>query len=137
MSCYPRGSKLSLFSIYEQCFSRYRPFFKIAIFGHQTWPLAKVPEVAHIPSFYTKGLKLSLVSLYGQQFPRYRAIFKIAIFGHEAWTLAKVPEVAHIFPKLPTKSKFHLRLPISKILAIFHFPIGHNVKFHFFCLNSI
>ena len=30
-----------------QWFPRYRPIFKIAIFGHETWPLAKVPEVAH------------------------------------------------------------------------------------------
>ncbi len=28
--------------------------FQIAIFGHETWPLAKVPEVAHILSFYPK-----------------------------------------------------------------------------------
>ena len=65
----PRGSKLSLFWLYGQAFPRYGPmgveiklifplraavseiradFFKIAIFGHETWPLAKVPEVAHI-----------------------------------------------------------------------------------------
>ena len=73
--------------------------FNITIFGHETWTLAKVPEVAHIHvlSFYLTGSKLSLFFLlYGQQFPRYGAIFKIAIFGHETWTLAKVPEVAHI-----------------------------------------
>ncbi len=44
--------------------------FKIAIFEDETWPLAKVPEVAHIPSFSPKGLKLTLFFLYGQQFPR-------------------------------------------------------------------
>ena len=86
----PQGS--SLFSFYEQQFLRYVPIFKIAIFGHETCPLAKVPEVAHIFSFHPLGSKLSLFSLYGQQFLRYGPIFKIAIFGHETWPLAKVPE---------------------------------------------
>ena len=36
----PQGSKLSLFSLYEQQFLRYVPICKIAIFGHETWPLA-------------------------------------------------------------------------------------------------
>ncbi len=79
--------------------------FKIAIFGHKTWPLAKVPQVADIVSFYPKGSKLSLFSLYGQRFPRYGQIFKIAIFGHETWHLAKVPEVAHIMFCYPRGSK--------------------------------
>ena len=76
-------------------FSRYWPFFQLAIFGHETWPLAKVPEVAHTLSFYPKGSKLSLFLLYGQRFLRYGPIFKIAIFGHETWSLATVPYVAH------------------------------------------
>ena len=92
----PGGTKLSLLSLYEQRFLRYGPIFKIAIFGHETWSLPNVPEVAHIASFYNKGSKLSLFSLYGQQFPRYGQIFKIAIFGHKTWPTAKAPEVAHI-----------------------------------------
>ncbi len=44
----PKGSKLSLFSLYGQQFPRYMPIFKTAIFGHETWPFAKVPETAHI-----------------------------------------------------------------------------------------
>ncbi len=55
--------------LYEQRFPRYGQIFKIAIFGHETWPLAKVPEVAHIPSYYAMGSKFSLFSLYGQRFP--------------------------------------------------------------------
>ena len=70
--------------------------FKIAIFGHEIYPLAKVPEFAHILSFYPKGSKLSLFLLYGQWFQRYVSIIKIAIFGHETWPLAKVLEVTHI-----------------------------------------
>ena len=45
MSFYPRGSKFSLFSLYGQWFPRYRQIFKISIFGYETWPLVKVPEV--------------------------------------------------------------------------------------------
>ncbi len=55
------------------------------IFGHETWPLAKVPQVAHTFSFS----KLSLYSFYGSQFPKYIQIFKIARFRHETWSLAK------------------------------------------------
>ena len=39
----------------------YRMIFKIAIFGHETWPLDKMPEVAHIHSFYPKGVKIELI----------------------------------------------------------------------------
>ena len=57
----PGGSKLSLFSLYGQWFPRYLPIFKIIIFGHETWPLAKVPEVAHIPSVYPNGGEIELI----------------------------------------------------------------------------
>ncbi len=70
----------------------YRTIFEITIFGHETWPLAKVP---HILSLYSRESKLSLFWLYGQRFPRYRPIFKIAIFRHETWPLTKDPEIAH------------------------------------------
>ncbi len=33
--------------------------FKIVIFGHETWPLAKVPEVTHILSFYPQGVEIA------------------------------------------------------------------------------
>ena len=52
-----KGSKLSLFSPHRQLFPRYWPIFNIAIFGHETWPLAKVSEVAQILSFYPRGSK--------------------------------------------------------------------------------
>ncbi len=48
----PRGrnSKLrsKLGSLYWEWFLRYGQILKIAIFAHETWPLAKVPEIAHI-----------------------------------------------------------------------------------------
>ncbi len=103
--------------------SEIRGDFKIYIFGHETGPLTKDPEVAHILPFYPSGLKLSLFSLYGQAFPRYWPIFKIAIFGHGTWQLANVPEVAHISPFYPRGSKFSLffalRAAVSEIWAGF------------------
>ena len=90
------GSKLGLFSLYGEQFLRYRPFFKIATFGHETWQVAKVTEVASIHSSYPKWLKLSLFFLYGQRFQIYGPFFKIAIFGHGTWQSAKVLEVVHL-----------------------------------------
>ncbi len=101
-----RGSKLSLFSLYEPRFPRYWPIFKIAIFGHETWPLTKDPEVVHILFFYLRGSKLSLFSLYVQRFPRYWPIIKIAIFGHETWP------------------KFQLPKPLTKV------PVAHIISFY-------
>ncbi len=64
-----RGSEWSLFSLYGQRFARYRPIFKIAIFGHETCSLGKVPDVAHTLSSHPKGSKFSLFSLYSQRLP--------------------------------------------------------------------
>ncbi len=58
-----KGSKLTLFSLYGQQFPRYGSIFKIAIFGHESWQVAKVPEFACIPSFYPRGSKFSLFLL--------------------------------------------------------------------------
>ncbi len=65
--------------IVRQWFPRYGLIFKIAIFVHETWQVAEVPEVAHIPPFYRRGSKLRLFLLYGQRFPRYGPIFKVAV----------------------------------------------------------
>ncbi len=43
----PQGSKLNLFLLYGQWFEIYGPIFKIAIFRHETCPLAKVSKLAH------------------------------------------------------------------------------------------
>ncbi len=51
---YLSRSKLSLFLLYGQRFPRYWPFsLKIAIFGHETWPLAKIPRL-HIHPLSTQ-----------------------------------------------------------------------------------
>ena len=93
--------EIESFLLYGQRFPRYGPIFKIALFGREIWPLAKVLEVAHGLSFYPRVSKLRLFLLYGQQFPRRWPIFKHALFGHDTWPLAKVLEVAHIYSFYP------------------------------------
>ena len=46
-----------------QLIPRYGRIFKIAIFGQETWPLDKVPEVAHLLFFHTipKGVEIELI----------------------------------------------------------------------------
>ena len=101
----PQWFEIELFSLYGHQFPRHGPIFKIAIFEHETWPLPKVPEVAHILSFYPRGSNLSSFLLYGQRFSRYCLIFKI---GHETWPLSKVPKVAHILSFYPRGLKLSL-----------------------------
>ncbi len=121
----PQGVKIELIfalraTVSKIWFLRYGPTSKIAIFGHETWPLAKVPEVAHILTLYTRAAKMSLFSLYGQRFPR---LLKLPIFGHEIWPLGKVPGVAHIQSFYPRGSKLSLftlygqRLPEYGLIA--------------------
>ncbi len=95
----PQGSKLSLFSLYEQQFPRYVPFFKIDIQLYLGMKLGKWPKFqkSHIYPLSTPGgANLSLFLLYAQRFPRYGPICKIAIFGHETWPLAKCHKL-HIY----------------------------------------
>ncbi len=43
-------------------FARFMLTFKISIFGHEIWPLTKVPEVAHILSFFlSQSVKIELI----------------------------------------------------------------------------
>ena len=95
--------------------SEIRAIFKIAIFGYDTWPLVKVPEVTHILPLCGKGSKLSLILLYGQRFPRYGPIFKIVIFGHETWPMTKVPHILHFAPELI----FNARATVKQIQHFF------------------
>ena len=100
---YRKGGKLSLVSLYEQRFPRYRPIFKIAIFRHETWNVEKMPGVAYVSFLYPRMSKLSLFSLYWQRFMRYRLIFGVTPFGYGTRNLKKknkkktVPEVAPSF----------------------------------------
>ncbi len=101
----PSGTLSMLLNLYM--FLRYRPIFKIAIFEHETWQVAKVPEVVHTLSFYPRGSKLSLSSLYWEQFPRYGPIFKTANFGHEKFQKLHILSL-HYPP--PPESQISLRL---------------------------
>ncbi len=68
LSFYHRGSKLRLLSLYGQRFLGYGLIFKIAIFmifGHETWPQAKVPEIAMHSLSTLTGSKIGLFVLYG------------------------------------------------------------------------
>ncbi len=58
----PRGRNWAYFSVYGKRFLWYGYIIKISIFGHETWPLAKVPEVACILSFCPRGLEFRLFS---------------------------------------------------------------------------
>ncbi len=124
-SFFPRGLKLSLFSLYGQRFPRYGPIFKIAIFGHETWPLAKVPEVAHILPFYPRGSKFSSFFALRAAVSEIGAYFQNCYI--EAWKfaiLAKVPEVEHVYTLfLPHGVNidfiFILRAAVSEIWANF------------------
>ena len=83
----PGGQNLAYFHSTGGGFrDTFRDSFKIAIFGYETWQLAKVPEVAHILSFYHKGSQLSLFLLYGQRFSRYGDDFQNCHIW--AWNLA-------------------------------------------------
>ncbi len=70
--------------------------FQLAIFGHEKWPLAKVPEIAHILSFYPTGSKFSLFSSTGSGLWDMDRFSKLPYLGIQL----KVPEVTHIVPKL-------------------------------------
>ena len=128
----PQWVEIELIFTLGATVSEIRAIFKITMFRHGTWTLAKVPKVAHIPSFYPRGSKLILFLLYGQKFPRYGQSFKIAIFGHGTWPYAIVPEVAYIptfYPKGSTLSLFslYIRAAISEIRVDFQIAIfGHE-----------
>ncbi len=123
----PQGVEIEFIFALHAAVSEIRAIFSKLPYLGMKLGIAKVPEVAHIPSFYPRGSKLSLFLLYGQRFPRYGPIFKIDIFGHETWPLAKVPEVANItsfYPKgLPQGVEidliFVLRAAVSEIRADF------------------
>ncbi len=116
-SFYPRGSKLSLFSLYGQRFPRYGSIFKIAIFGHKTWPLAKVPEIAHTLS--THGVEIELIFALQAAVSEIRTDFhfKIAMFRHDTFPLAKILEVAQALLSPPEcgNSTYFLRTGLSEI----------------------
>ncbi len=57
---------------------RYGPIFKTAIFGHETWLLDKVPEVAHIYTFFLplEGDEIELILALRTAVPKIWADFQ-------------------------------------------------------------
>ncbi len=55
LSFYPRGGKIELIFILRAAVSKIQDDFQncpiFMILGHETWSLAKVSEVAHVPPF--------------------------------------------------------------------------------------
>ena len=101
LSLYPKGSKLTWFSLCGKRFPRYWPIFKISIFGHEIWNFKTGPRVVYVLSSYPVKIKL-IFALYGQPFSWYGQIFEISIFGREIWNVKKGPKVAYVpffYPK--------------------------------------
>ncbi len=65
----PPGVEIELIFTLRVAVSEILAVFNIAIFGHETWLMAKVPEVANmLLSFYPSTSKLGLFLLYQQPF---------------------------------------------------------------------
>ncbi len=118
---------MSLFSLYGQRFLGYGASFKIAIYGHENWILAKVQGVAHT-LILPKGVESECNFALRAAVSEIRLIFKFAIFGHETWPLAKVPEVAHILSFYPKVSKLSLFLVYGQRFPRYRpiFKLGHE-----------
>ncbi len=57
-----RGVEIELiFALLRQRFLRYGLILKIAIFGQETWQVAKVPEVAQNSLFLPQGVEIELI----------------------------------------------------------------------------
>ena len=121
-SFYPKGAKSSLFSLYRQWFPRYGLILKIAIFRHETCPLTKVPEVAHMPSFYPMGVKLSLFRSMGSSFRDMGRFSQLSYLGMKLGHWPKFQKL-HIYLFLPQRVKIELilalRAAVSEIWADF------------------
>ncbi len=122
LSFYHRGSKLILFLLHGQRFPRQGATFKIAIFGHETWQVAKVPEVAHMLSFYPqKGQNWVYMRSTGSSF-------------RDTGEFSKLPRI--LTPGLKISLRVALQSPIFQIIEVFGFPIGHNGEFQKFVRKS-
>ncbi len=77
--------------------------------GNETWPLAKVPEVAHVLSFYIKEVEIELIFALRESVSEVLSDFQNChVFGHKIWNLRKVPEVAYGLSFYPGGSKLSL-----------------------------
>ena len=107
-----------------QKFLRYAQIFKIAIFGHETWPLAKVLEIAQKLSSYPRGPKWSLVFALRATVSEIQAHFQNChIFlgmklGH--WPkFQKLHIYSHSTPEGPNQAYFPLCAAVSELWGWF------------------
>ncbi len=122
---YFKGSKFSLLLLYWKQFARYRPIFKIAIFGH--WQSCRSCAYTQ---FYLRGSNIDHI------FALLAAVSEICddfhnchTWGHETWPLAKVLDCIYTIC-LPQKVDIKLILAVwaavSKIRAdLFFSTAGH------------
>ncbi len=138
LSSYPRGSKLSLFSLYGRFYPRYGPIFKIAILGHETWPWAKVSEVDIYYFLPEVDRNWDYFRSMGSGFRDMGQFSKLPYLGMELGHWQKFQKF-HILSLNNSRIslRFALPLAISYILAIFHLTIGHNFKFQSFNKRSM
>ncbi len=127
LSFYPGGSKLSLFSLYGQPFSRYWLVFEISIFGHEIWNLKTGPKSCTYTLFLPQGSKLSFCStdsLFWDtgQFAKFPYLFM------KSGIWRKVPKLLSFYPGGSKLSLFSLYgQPFSRHWLVFKIPIfGHE-----------
>ena len=70
-------------------------FSKIAIFGHETWLLAKLPAVALYTLFLPQGVEIELIFAPQAVVSEIRSNFQNCHIWAETWQMAKVPENAY------------------------------------------
>ncbi len=128
---------------------RHGPIFNIAIYGHETWPSAKGPEVAHIYTlFLAQEVVIEPIFALRAAVSEIRADFQNCHIW--AWSLA----IGQSFRSctyslfLPQGVKieliFVLRAPVSEIRADFQncniwawtWPLAKVPKVHIFCLST-
>ncbi len=124
-SLYPRGSKLSLFSVYRQQFMIYGPIFKTAMFGHKSWPLTNVPTILYILYFPPQWVEIELIFCFMWSGFRDTGPFsKLPYLGIKLgnWPMLVTPDVAHILsfhPRGRNWGYFALPAAVSEIRAFF------------------
>ncbi len=99
------------------------------------WHLAIGSRSYTYTHFPPQEVEIKLVLPLRPAASKIRPIFKIAIFGHHNLVIGQNSRncayTSYTSPESQISLHFALQLVISMILAMFHFPIGHNVKFLF------
>ncbi len=93
--------------------------------GHETWPLAKVPNVAHILSCYLRGWKCAYFRSMGSGFRNTGRFSKLPYLGMKLG-IGQRSRTCTYTPYTPPESQISLHLAlwlaISKMGIFFHWP---------------